>query len=71
MQIQNEIPHVISNDVKLWLFQNNSTRHINCTCAVPSERVVYEPRLSYAQLSHFNIKRFIAGSINQQEKLKV
>ena len=40
----------------------------NCTCAVPCERVVYEPKLSYAQLSHLNIQRFVAGSSNQQEE---
>ena len=37
----------------------------NCTCAVPCERVVYEPKLSYAQLSHLNVERFVTGSINQ------
>ena len=40
----------------------------NCTCAVPCERVVYEPKLSYAQLSQLNIQRFVAGSNNQQEE---
>ena len=43
----------------------------NCTCTVPCERIVYEPKLSYAQLSHFNVKTFVAGSSNQQEKLEV
>ena len=40
----------------------------NCTCAVPCERVVYKPELSYAQLSHLNIERFVAGSSNQQQE---
>ena len=39
----------------------------NCTCAVPCERVVYEPKLSYAQLSDLNINRLVAGSDNQQD----
>ena len=34
----------------------------NCTCAVPCERVVYERKLSYAQLSHLNVQSFIWGS---------
>ena len=37
----------------------------NCTCAVPCERVVYEPKLSYAQLSHLNVERLVAGSNDQ------
>ena len=37
-------------------------RETNCTCAVPCERVVYEPKLSYAQLSHLNILRFVFES---------
>ena len=37
----------------------------NCTCAVPRERVVYEPKLSYAQLSHLNVERLVAGSDDQ------
>ena len=41
----------------------------NCTCTVPCERVVYEPKLSYAQLSHLNVHRLVAGSESQQEKL--
>ena len=43
-------------------------RETNCTCAVPCEWVVYEPKLSYAQLSDLNINRLVAGSNNQQDK---
>ena len=45
-------------------------RESNCTCAVPCERVVYEPKLSYAQLSHLNVQRFVAGSNNQQREIE-
>ena len=31
---------------------------------MPCEWVVYEPMLSYAQLSHLNVQRFVAGSLN-------
>ena len=41
-------------------------KETNCTCAVPCERVVYEPKLSYAQLSDLNINCLVAGSDNKQ-----
>ena len=41
----------------------------NCTCAVPCERVVYEPKLSYAQLSHLNVHRLVAGSESRQDQM--
>ena len=41
----------------------------NCTCAVPCERVVYEPKLSYAQLSDLNVQRLVAGPTDQQDYL--
>ena len=41
----------------------------NCTCAVPCELVVYEPKLSYAQLSHLNVHRLVAGSESEQDQM--
>ncbi len=48
-----------------------SRRSRNCTCLVPCRRVRYEPSLSYAQLSHINVERFIVTSEQKRRKLEV
>ena len=43
----------------------------NCSCAVPCERVRYEPSLSYAQLSEINVVRLVADSDEKKTQLQV
>ena len=57
---------------KTFLFSDSiSKKTRDCNCPVPCRRVRYDPSLSYAQLSHINVERFIVTSAEKRNQLEV
>ena len=56
--------------ILLFTVAEMTKSELECVCEPPCEEVRYEPQMSYAQLSKFNIDRLILGNPVKQKRLE-